>query len=158
MAVYLNDSVGMKITALDFDLSTGQISNQRTLVDFRGSNAEPDGLVLECVLSARSDLNQIPLCFFRANLWYSTVGNLWVAVYGTSSVMVFNPEGKLLRQIKLPAIYPTCPTWGGKNNDILFITTARDRTDTPDPNDEGGHMYLVHPANVHGTTKYEFAG
>lgn len=68
MAVYLNDSVGLKITALDFDLSTGQISNQRTLVDFQGSNAEPDGLVLECVLSARSDLNQTPRYHFRANL------------------------------------------------------------------------------------------
>lgn len=45
--VYLNDSMGMKIMALDFDLETGNISNQRTIVDFRATGAEPDGLVTE---------------------------------------------------------------------------------------------------------------
>lgn len=45
--VYLNDSMGMKITALDFDLETGNVSNQRTLVNFRATKAEPDGLVTE---------------------------------------------------------------------------------------------------------------
>ncbi|KAJ5109366.1 hypothetical protein N7456_006041 [Penicillium angulare] len=132
--MYLNDSVGMKITALDFDLSTGNLSNQRTLVDFQGTKGEPDGMVLD------SD------------------GNLWVAIYGTSSIKAFTPEGKLLRQIKLPAMYPTCPTWGGKNNDILYITTGKDRTDNPDPNDEGGHMYMAHIPNVRGESKYEFGG
>jgi sugar lactone lactonase YvrE len=39
--------MGMKITALDFDLQTGNVSNQRTLVDFRATKAEPDGLVIE---------------------------------------------------------------------------------------------------------------
>lgn len=46
-AVYLNDSVGGKITALDFDLISGNISNQRTLVSFQGTKGEPDGMVLE---------------------------------------------------------------------------------------------------------------
>lgn len=46
-SVYLNDSVGMKITAFDFDLETGSISNQRTLVDFRDAGGEPDGMVVE---------------------------------------------------------------------------------------------------------------
>lgn len=45
--VYLNDSVGMKITSFDFDLETGSISNQRTLVDFRDAGGEPDGMVVE---------------------------------------------------------------------------------------------------------------
>ncbi|KAJ5524609.1 regucalcin [Penicillium frequentans] len=103
----------MKITALDFDLGTGSISNPRTLIDFQGAGGEPDGMVLDAD------------------------GNLWVAVYGTSHIMVFTPQGKLLKQIALPAMYPTCPTWGGKNQEILYITTAKDRTDTPDPNDEG---------------------
>lgn len=47
ITVYLNDSVGMKITALDFDLETGSVSNQRTLVDFRDVGGEPDGMVVE---------------------------------------------------------------------------------------------------------------
>ena len=45
--MYINDSVGMKIFAFDFDLETGNISNQRLLVDRRNSGGEPDGMVIE---------------------------------------------------------------------------------------------------------------
>jgi sugar lactone lactonase YvrE len=45
--VYLNDSVGQKSFAFDFDLDTGNISNRRLLVDMRGTGGEPDGLVVE---------------------------------------------------------------------------------------------------------------
>lgn len=92
------------------------------------------------------------------NLCGSVDGNLWVAVYGTSHIMVFTPQGKLLKQIAMPAMYPTCPTWGGKKQDILYITTAKDRTETPDPNDEGGHMYMAHIDQVKGQAKHEFRG
>jgi sugar lactone lactonase YvrE len=47
LQVYMNDSVGQKITTLDFDLESGAISNQRTLVDFHGTTSEPDGMVIE---------------------------------------------------------------------------------------------------------------
>ena len=47
LQVYLNDSVGQKVAALDFDLATGAVSNQRTLVDFHGTTSEPDGMVIE---------------------------------------------------------------------------------------------------------------
>jgi sugar lactone lactonase YvrE len=89
---------------------------------------------------------------------YSTDGNLWVAVYSTGKVMVFNPEGKKLKEVELPAKYPTCPTWGGKNHDILYLSTARDRTENPDPNDDGGHIYMFKPSQTQGQAKYEFAG
>lgn len=88
----------------------------------------------------------------------STNGNLWVAVYATGSVMVFTPEGKCLKQVRLPARYLTCPTWGGKNHDILFVTTARDRTENPDPSDDGGHIYMFRPNGASGRAKYEFGG
>lgn len=42
--------MGMKIMALDFDLESGNVSNQRILVDFRATGAEPDGLVTESVV------------------------------------------------------------------------------------------------------------
>jgi len=45
--VYFNDSVGQKTWAYDFDLEIGSISNRRVLVDFVGSEGEPDGLVIE---------------------------------------------------------------------------------------------------------------
>lgn len=72
--------------------------------------------------------------------------------------MVFTPEGEWLKEVGLPAMYPTCPTWGGRDHDILFITTARDRTADPDPADEGGHIYMFRPGGVRGQAKYEFGG
>ena len=45
--VYLNDSMGQRTFAYDFDLEAGTISNRRMLIDFRGSGGEPDGMVLE---------------------------------------------------------------------------------------------------------------
>lgn len=47
--VYLNDSMGQKSYAFDFDLETGTLSNQRVLVDMTGTDGEPDGLVVEYV-------------------------------------------------------------------------------------------------------------
>lgn len=85
-------------------------------------------------------------------------GNLWVAIYGTSRVMVLSPEGKRLKEIKFPAMFPTCTTWGGKNHDIIYVSTARDRRENPDPADEGGHMYIYKPAGTKGQPKHEFAG
>lgn len=49
--MYVNDSVGQKITAFDFDLESGALSNQRTLVDFQGTTSEPDGMVIEYVMT-----------------------------------------------------------------------------------------------------------
>lgn len=72
--------------------------------------------------------------------------------------MVFSPEGKCLKQVKLPAMYPTCPTWGGESHNILYLTTARDRTDSPDPNDEGGYIYMFRPNGAGGQAKNEFGG
>jgi sugar lactone lactonase YvrE len=43
----VNDSMGQKTYSFDFDLETGLISNRRLLIDFRGTEGEPDGMVLE---------------------------------------------------------------------------------------------------------------
>lgn len=88
----------------------------------------------------------------------SNDGNLWVAVYGSNHLMHISPEGKLLKQVRLPAMCLTCPTWGGKNHDILYLTTARDRSENPDPKDDGGHIYKFIPDGAKGQPKNEFAG
>ncbi|TVY38274.1 Uncharacterized protein LSUB1_G002273 [Lachnellula subtilissima] len=112
--VYFNDSVGQKTWAYDFDLESGSISNRRVFVDFAGSDMEPDGLVMD------------------------TDGNIWMAVYGSSRVrtVVYDPSGKHVRDVVFSAKAVTCPTWGGKNLDVLFITTAQDKG-------AGGKMKVV---------------
>ncbi|TVY47878.1 putative sugar lactone lactonase [Lachnellula occidentalis] len=140
-------TIGQKTWAYDFDLESGSISNRRVFVDFAGSDMEPDGLVMD------------------------TEGNIWMAVYGSSRVtyspplinkltkgtVVFDPSGKHIRDVVLSAKAVTCPTWGGENLDVLFVTTAQDKGAGEE--DEGGHVYrYVPPAGTRGQPKHEFGG
>ena len=70
--------------------------------------------------------------------------------------MVFDPTGKHLKDIVIPAAKPTCPTWGGQNFDILFVTTARNNSPEVSSDDEGGHMFSFKPVGIRGKAKREF--
>ena len=50
--------------------------------------------------------------------------NLWVAHYNGACVSVFDSKGKLIHRIQLPAKNITNCTFGGQNNNELFITSA----------------------------------
>ncbi len=51
--------------------------------------------------------------------------NLWVCHYRGSRISVYNPAGKKIHKIKIPATNITNCTFGGSNNNELFISTAR---------------------------------
>jgi sugar lactone lactonase YvrE len=73
--------------------------------------------------------------------------------------MVFSPEGVHLKDILFTARNMACTTWGGKNLDLLFIATGKDRKPTAKAEDEGGNMFLYKaPPGVTGTDKHKFAG
>ncbi len=50
--------------------------------------------------------------------------NLWVAHYNGACISVFDNKGKLIHRIQLPAKNITNCTFGGQNNNELFITSA----------------------------------
>ena len=50
--------------------------------------------------------------------------NLWVAHYHGACISVFNNKAKLIRRIQFPAKNITNCTFGGKNNNELFVTSA----------------------------------
>lgn len=73
--------------------------------------------------------------------------------------MVFGPDGKHLKDVIFTSRNPTCTTWGGRNHDILFLTSASDRSPAPREVDDGGHMFMYKPGGgIKGTPKFEFAG
>lgn len=51
-------------------------------------------------------------------------GCLWVAVWGSASVVRYSPEGVDVARIGLPASQPSCPAFVGPKADRLLITTA----------------------------------
>jgi hypothetical protein len=78
-----------------------------------------------------------------------------------TAIVIFDPNGKHLKDIEFSGKNLTCPTWGGKNLDILFVTSAKDPILGIKDGDEGGNMfkYMVRAgSNPKGKPKFEFAG
>lgn len=98
--MYLIDSPTQKVFAFDYDVTTGNISNQRVAVTI--PEGFPDGMTVD------------------------TEGNIWVALWAGFKVTRWNPyTGKLLQSISVPAPNVTSCAFGGSNLKELYITTAR---------------------------------
>lgn len=52
-------------------------------------------------------------------------GNYWCAMYEGGRVVQLSPEGKLLREIEVPAQCPTMPCFGGVQGTTMYLSTAR---------------------------------
>ena len=99
--MYYIDTPTCRITAFDYDIETGAISNERTAVEFGPDMGWPDGMTID------------------------KDGNLWVAMWGGWSVLKCDPaNGKIIGSIKLPVANVTSCIFGGKDLDTLYITTA----------------------------------
>ena len=102
--MYFTDSLVYTIWKYDFDAPRGSISNKRPFAKIdhfeHQSKAEPDGLAVD------------------------VEGYVWSALWGASRVVRFSPTGELVSEVHLPALRVTCPAFGGKDMDELFITTA----------------------------------
>lgn len=100
--MYYTDTPTKQIWAFDLDQKTGNISNRRTAVLIPDDMGYPDGMTI--------DSND----------------KLWVAHWDGQCVAQWDPEtGALLKKIDLPAPHVTSCAFGGKNLDLLYITTAR---------------------------------
>ncbi|CAH2085064.1 unnamed protein product [Euphydryas editha] len=102
-ACYYTDSEEGKIRRYDYDVDTGEISNIKYIFDIEKSDVSGilDGMTLD------SD------------------GNLWVAVFNSSSVVKIDPEtGKILQRVPIPALQVTSVTFGGPKLDVLFVTSG----------------------------------
>jgi sugar lactone lactonase YvrE len=53
-------------------------------------------------------------------------GFVWNAQWGGGKVVRYSPDGRVDRQVKVPATQPSCPAFGGKDLKTLYITTARE--------------------------------
>jgi sugar lactone lactonase YvrE len=99
--MYFTDSRCGVIFAYDFDTSSNSIENRRILVEVPEGKGVPDGLTVD------------------------SEGFLWSARWGGARIASYDPTGRLAREIMLPVTYPTSCTFGGKNLDELYITSAR---------------------------------
>lgn len=68
-------------------------------------------------------------------------GALWNAQWGASRVARYLPDGTLDRTVELAGAHASCPAFGGADLTTLYVTTAREGIDQPDP--QQGQVYAI---------------
>ncbi|MGB6041765.1 MAG: SMP-30/gluconolactonase/LRE family protein [Pirellulales bacterium] len=134
--MYYIDSPTRRVDAFDFDVSTGQISNRRPVVEIPEERGKPDGMAID------------------------VDDNIWVAHWGGGCVAQYDPRtGEILAMIKLPAKQVTACAFGGPELDQLYITTARTGQDDEALKDQphAGGLFLAQPG-VRGVSSTPYAG
>lgn len=97
--MYFADSPTNNIVAWDFDAENGTISNER-IVASTPKGIHPDGSIVDAD------------------------GYIWNAQWGNGKVVRYSAEGEVDTSIQLPALQATCCTFGGKDLDMLYVTSA----------------------------------
>lgn len=83
-------------------------------------------------------------------------GGLWNARWGAGRVVRFAPDGRVDREILLPARQPTCAAFGGPDRRTLYVTSARQELVGADPDSLDGCLFAV-PVDVAGPPGRRFA-
>jgi sugar lactone lactonase YvrE len=97
---YFIDTFAGKLWVFDFNIESGDISNQKVFHDFTGSTGVPDGL---CVADN---------------------GSVLVAMWDGARIEVISASGEVRAPITLPVSRPTSCTFGGASGSELIVTTA----------------------------------
>lgn len=97
--LYFTHTTESKILAYDYDLKTGEATNERVFYHHKVAG-HPDGFKVD------------------------VEGNLWQTLYAGSKVLKISPEGKVIGEIVFPeARNLTCPAFAGTD---LWVTSAKD--------------------------------
>uniref|UniRef100_A0A336K406 Regucalcin n=1 Tax=Culicoides sonorensis TaxID=179676 RepID=A0A336K406_CULSO len=125
---YYIDSADYEVKEFDYDVETGDISNERSLIKFATTSFAPDGMTIDAD------------------------GNLYVATFNGGKVLVINPVTKKIDQeIVIPNVSQiTSLAFGGPNLDELFVTTAS-LDGKPAP---AGGLFKITGLNVKGTKMF----
>lgn len=99
---YYIDSPTFEVAVYDFDSVRNEITNRKTLFKIPPSYGSPDGMTID------------------------DEGMLWIAHWGGACVRRWNPlDGKVIQEIAVDAPHVTSCCFGGKDFNMLYITTAR---------------------------------
>jgi len=130
--MYLSDSHPLRrqIWAFDYDVGTGEPRNRRVFADLNDHAGRPDGAAVDAD------------------------GCYWICANDAGLLLRFTPQGKLDRQIAVPAAKPAMCAFGGCDLDTLFVTSIRPATGA---SEHDGHLFAVRPGVV-GLPEPEYAG
>jgi sugar lactone lactonase YvrE len=96
---YMCDSRERRIRKFDYDLATGEFSNERLHADLRDVPGVPDGAAMD------------------------DAGSMWVAMAGSGHLARISPAGVVVERVAVPVPWVTACTFG-EDGHSLFMTSA----------------------------------
>jgi sugar lactone lactonase YvrE len=88
-----------------FSYVDGSLRDRRPVVHIPADVGSPDGLTVDAA------------------------GRLWVALWGGAAVHCYEPDGRLVERLRVPATNVTACTFGGPDLGTLFVTTSQQNVD-----------------------------
>lgn len=134
--MYYSDSYPdvQTIWTCDYDSTTGTTNNDKVYFDNQAIAGRPDGGTVDAD------------------------GCYWSAGVGGWQVYRYSPDGDIIMTIDMPIEKPTKPMFGGKNLDILFVTSiGGDLSKDPKQPDAGG-LFAITGLGIKGVPQTRFAG
>ncbi len=134
--MYYTDSLDFAIRAYDYDVETGDIVNERIIIDIPEEMGFADGFTID------------------------EEGMLWVAHFQGRRVRRWNPDtAAVLAEIELPTSGVTACAFGGPNLDTLYITSASYRLSDEEKAQEphAGGLFVAEPG-ARGIPADKFGG
>ena len=133
--MYWADTHRDTVWAYDYDVATGERTNERVFLDHASLPGRPDGACVDAD------------------------GGYWIACVFGSAVLRVTADGVVDRRIAVPTLKPTMVAFGGASLSTLFITSiGGGGSHEVDPEDPGaGGIYAVE-TDVRGLTEPVFAG
>jgi L-arabinonolactonase len=137
--MYRSDSSGKIVWAYDFDLDDGAVSNRRVFIDARNlpsNSGKVDGATID------------------------TDGCYWAALVYDGLIARYTPAGKVDRVYRMPVSNPTMPTFGGRNLDVMYVTSATKMLNAWQRESQAmeGGLLEIRGLGVQGLPEPRFAG
>jgi len=79
-------------------------------------------------------------------------GRLWTAIWAAGCVVCHDDSGREVDRIDVPTTHPTCPAFGGRDLDRLFVTSARKAS----PDEPAAGAVLFVDGVGHGRPEHRF--
>jgi len=132
---YFIDTPTYEVVAYDYDKNTGSINNKRTIIKIAKEDGFPDGMTID------------------------NEGMLWIAHWDGWQVSRWNPDtGEKIFEIKLSVAKVTSCSFGGKNLEDLYITSAKTGLNEKElleqPN--AGNLFVIRNCGFKGIAAIEF--
>ena len=124
--LYLADSARRVIWRFDYPADEAPPTNRRVFADLAALDTAPDGATVDAE------------------------GFLWAALVRSGEIGRFDPEGRLVRRIRMPVTYPTSVAFGGRGLDVLYVTSISKSHRLTAPEAEAGGLFAISGLGVTG--------